>query len=86
MAGDVLLPRLFIVSCTWTQYYTGRACVCAFYLFKEHSRFPVTRVRPHAIRLRRHVKCNGLTISFSGKFFEVSRSRYLTPAEPYTPN
>jgi len=43
-----------------------RSYVCAFYLFVsecEHSRFPFTRVRLHAIHLRRHVKCNGLTIS-----------------------
>jgi len=67
--GDVLLPR-YLVFCIWTQYYTGRACVNFIYSYQseEHLRFPFTRVCPHAIHLRRHVKCNGLTISLAANF------------------
>lgn len=64
-----------------------RVYIYLFVLKREHSRFPFTRVRSHAIHLRRHVKCNGLTISLAASFSEVSRGRsYLTPAELYTPN
>lgn len=43
--GDILLPRVLIVFCIWTQYYTGRVCVCvcAFYLFVSSENIHVLR-------------------------------------------